>query len=174
MNRFFPNVSPDDIMSEMKPRPQARRPKREEIMSQEELQRERKMESIFGDDDFFPTSPSSSSSSSSSSPLSRQLEGGGPTSISGGDMPEWFRKEQEALGIKFEDFDADDLDKEEARRAWEREARQLKADEYLKRRGDGISISDVLGREVSLMPGASTYIPSYVSLNVTVTRDFLL
>ncbi len=72
-------------------------------------------------------------------------------------MPEWFRKEQEALGIKFEDFDADDFDKEEARRAWEREARQLKADEYLKRRGDAISISDVLGREVSITLGASKY-----------------
>ncbi len=71
-------------------------------------------------------------------------------------MPEWFRKEQEALGIKFEDFDADDLDKEEARRA----TRGSPQDEYLKKlRGDGISISDVLGREVpkSLMPGASTY-----------------
>ena len=64
-------------------------------------------------------------------------------------MPEWFRKEQEALGIKVEDFDADVFDEEEARRAWEREARQQKADEYLKRRGEGISISDVLGREVS-------------------------
>ena len=130
-------------MSEMKPRPQARRPKREEFMSQEELQRERKKESIFGDVDPFPTS-----SSSSSSPASRKLEGGGPTSFS--DMPEWFRKEQESLGIKIEDVDADDFDEEEARRAWEREVRQQKADEYLKRRGDGISISDVLGREVSM------------------------
>ena len=131
-------------MSEMKPRPQARRPKREEFMSQEELQRERKKESIFGDGDPFPTS----SSSSSSSQESRKLEGGGgPTSFSS-DMPEWFRKEQESLGIKIEDVDADDFDEEEARRAWEREARQQKADEYLKRRGDGISISDVLGREV--------------------------
>ncbi|KAL3778451.1 hypothetical protein ACHAW5_001770 [Stephanodiscus triporus] len=137
---FFRVRCPDDIMSEMKPRPQARRPKREEFMSQEELQRERKKESIFGDDDtFFP--------SSSSSPTSRQLEGGGSTSFSGGGMPEWFRKEQEALGIKVEDFDADVFDEEEARRAWEREARQQKADEYLKRRGEGISISDVLGRE---------------------------
>jgi hypothetical protein len=65
-------------------------------------------------------------------------------------MPEWFRKEQESLGIKIEDVDADDFDEEEARRAWEREVRQQKADEYLKRRGDGISISDVLGREVSM------------------------
>jgi hypothetical protein len=143
-SRIFIRVRcPDDIMSEMKPRPQPRRPKREDFMSQEELQRERKKESIFGDDDsFFP-----SSSSSSSSPASRKLEGGGgPTSFS--DMPEWFRKEQESLGIKVEDVDADDFDEEEARRAWEREARQQKADEYLKRRGDGISISDVLGREV--------------------------
>ena len=126
-------------MSEMKPRPQARRPKREEFMSQEELQRERKKESIFGDGDPFPTS---------SSPESRKREGGGgPTSFSS-DMPEWFRKEQESLGIKIDDVDADDFDEEEARRAWEREARQQKADEHLKRRGEGISISDVLGREV--------------------------
>jgi len=133
-------------MSEMKPRPQARRPKREEFMSQEELQRERKKESIFGDGDPFPTS----SSSSSSSPANRKLEGGGPASFSS-DMPEWFRKEQESLGIKMEDVDADDFDEEEARRAWEREARQQMADEYLKRRGDGISISDVLGREVCVV-----------------------
>ena len=63
-----------------------------------------------------------------------------------GSMPEWFQKEQETLGIKAEDMSDDDLD--EARREWEREERQKKADEYLKGRGEGISISDVLGREV--------------------------
>jgi hypothetical protein len=131
----------DDIMSEMKPRPQARRPKREDIMSQEELQREKKMESIMGNDEdlFFPTS--------SSSLTNRQVEGG--TTTSGDIMPEWFRKEQEALGVTLDDSsDVDDFDnQEEVRRAWERELRQQKADEYLKRRGDGISISDILGRE---------------------------
>ena len=99
-------------------------------MSQEDILKERKQESIFGDDDPFPTKGSQSSSASSSY---------------GGDMPEWFRKEQEDLGIKVEDLDEDDID--EARREWEREERQKKADEYLKKRGEGISISDVLGRE---------------------------
>ena len=119
----------DDIMSEMKPRPS--RPKREDFMSQEDLQRERKKESLFGyDEDPFPTSENQQS----------------PQSTGDGSMPEWFRKEQETLGIKAEDMSDDDFD--EARREWEREERQRKADEYLKRRGEGISISDVLGREV--------------------------
>ena len=128
-------------MSEMKPRPQARRPRREDVMSQEDLQREKKMEGIIGNDEdfFFPTS--------SSSLTNRQVEGG--TTTSGDIMPEWFRKEQEALGVTLDDSsDADDFDnQEEVRRAWERELRQQKADEYLTRRGDGISISDILGRE---------------------------
>lgn len=131
----------DDIMSEMKPRPQARRPRREDVMSQEELQREKKMEGIIGNDEdlFFPTSSSSLSN--------RQVEGGITTS--GDIMPEWFRKEQEALGVTGDDSsNVDDVDnEEEVRHAWEREVRQQKADEYLKRRGDGISISDILGRE---------------------------
>ncbi|KAL9180019.1 hypothetical protein ACHAXT_007989 [Thalassiosira profunda] len=118
----------DDIMSEMKPRPQVKG-RREDFMSQEELQRERKMESMFGDDDPFPVQDESRPTSSSG----------------GGDMPEWFRKEQEAMGIRVEDLDEDDL--EEARREWEREERQRMADEYLEKRGEGISISDVLGRE---------------------------
>ncbi len=128
---FYRISSPaDDIMSEMAPRPQLR-PRREDFMSQEELLLERKKESIFGDDDSYP--------------IERSRQG---TSSSGGSMPEWFLKEQEALGIKVEDIDEDDFD--EARREWEREERQRKADEYLKKRGGGISISDVLGREVSV------------------------
>lgn len=131
MHLFFRDSSPaDDIMSEMAPRPQLR-PRREDFMSQEELQLERKKESIFGDDDSYPVESS------------RQ----GTSSLSGRNMPEWFLKEQEAMGIKVEDIDEDDFD--EARREWEREERQRKADEYLKKRGGGISISDVLGREVS-------------------------
>ena len=89
---FLVNVWPDDIMSEMKPRPQARLPKREDIMSQEELQRGRKMEIVIGDDNLF--SPTS---------LFNQQGEGGTTSFSGRDMPEWFRKEQESLGIKMEE-----------------------------------------------------------------------
>lgn len=116
----------DDIMSEIKPRPQVAR--REDFMSQEDILKERKQESIFGDDPF-PTKADSASASSSYE----------------SDMPEWFRKEQEDLGVKVEDLDEDDMD--EARREWEREERQRKADEYLKKRGEGISISDVLGRE---------------------------
>jgi len=121
----------DDIMSEIKPRPS--RPKREDFMSLEDLQRERKKESMFGvgyDEDPFPTSNESQQAAPSGD----------------GSMPEWFRKEQETLGIKAEDMSDDDFD--EARREWEREERQRKADEYLKGRGEGISISDVLGREV--------------------------
>lgn len=98
-------------------------------MSQEELLNERRKESIFGDDDSYPDETTRRRTSS------------------GGIMPEWFLKEQEALGIKVEDIDEDDFD--EARREWEREERQRMADEYLKKRGEGISISDVLGREVS-------------------------
>lgn len=115
----------EDIMSEMKPRPRIKG-RREDFMSQEDIFLERKKESIFGDDDPFPTMAASS--------------GAGRDA-----MPEWFRKEQEAQGINVEDLDGDDFD--EARREWEREERQRKADEYLKRRGEGISISDVLGRE---------------------------
>lgn len=103
-------------------------------MSQEELLLERKKESIFGDDDSYPIEPSRKGTSSSSS--------------SDGSMPEWFLKEQEALGITVGDIDEDDFD--EARREWEREDRQRKADAYLKKKGEGISISDVLGREVSV------------------------
>ena len=120
----------------MGPRPKLR-PRREDFMSQEELLSERKKESIFGDDDSYPIE------------TSRQ-----GTLSNGGSMPEWFIKEQEALGIKVEDVDVDDFD--EARREWEREERQRKADEYLKNRGEGISISDVLGREVSLLDGVLT------------------
>eukprot|EP00571_Detonula_confervacea_P017501 CAMPEP_0172303882 /NCGR_PEP_ID=MMETSP1058-20130122/5395_1 /TAXON_ID=83371 /ORGANISM="Detonula confervacea, Strain CCMP 353" /LENGTH=1584 /DNA_ID=CAMNT_0013014919 /DNA_START=83 /DNA_END=4838 /DNA_ORIENTATION=+ len=122
----------DDIMSEMKPRPQIRG-RRQDFMSQEEIQKERKKESIFGfgdDDDIdpFPAKDSSQQQAASSSY-----------------MPEWFHKEQEARGIKVEDLNDDDFD--DAKRKWEREERQQKADEYLKKRGEGISISDVLGRE---------------------------
>jgi len=115
-------------MSEMGPRPQLRA-RREDFMSQEELLNERRKESIFGDYDSYPDETTQRRTSS------------------GGIMPEWFLKEQEALGIKVEDIDEDDFD--EARREWEREERQRMADEYLKKRGEGISISDVLGREVS-------------------------
>lgn len=124
----------DDIMSEIKPRPQIRG-RREDFMSQEDVQRERKQESIFGDDDPFPVNKGGQQTASSSSG-------------DGGSMPEWFRKEQEDLGIKVEDLTEDDFD--EARQEWEREERQRKADEYLEKRGEGISISDVLGREVSV------------------------
>ena len=110
----------DDIMSEIKPRPS--RPKREDFMSQEDLQRERKKESMFGvgyDEDPFPTSNESQQA---------------PPSTGDGSMPEWFQKEQETLGIKAEDMSDDDLD--EARREWEREERQKKADEEaLKQKG---------------------------------------
>ncbi|KAL7553287.1 hypothetical protein ACHAWF_016541 [Thalassiosira exigua] len=120
----------DDIMSEMGPRPRIRG-RREDFMSQEELFKERKKESVFGEDeDLFPVKGRGQQVASSSG---------------GSAMPEWFRKEQEALGIDVDDLDDDDY--EEARREWEREERQRKADEYLKRRGEGISISDVLGRE---------------------------
>lgn len=122
----------DDIMSEIKPRPQIRG-RREDVMSQEDMQKERKKESIFGDDDdMFPVKDGPSQTASWSP------DGGGT-------MPEWFRKEQDAQGIKVEDLNDDDFD--EARREWEREERQQKADEYLKKKGEGISISDVLGRE---------------------------
>ena len=116
----------------MAPRPQLR-PRREDFMSQEELLLERKKESIFGDDDSYPIEPSRKGTSSSSSD---------------GSMPEWFLKEQEALGITVGDIDEDDFD--EARREWEIEDRQRKADAYLKKKGEGISISEVLGREVSV------------------------
>ena len=67
----------DDIMSQMGPRPQGR-PRREEYMSQEDLRRERKMESVLGDEyDPFP--------------VQDDVRQNGP-----GGMPEWFRKEQEA------------------------------------------------------------------------------
>jgi len=67
----------EDIMSEMGPRPQGR-PSREEYMSQEDLRRERKMESVLGDEyDPFPAQD--------------DVHQNGP-----GGMPEWFRKEQEA------------------------------------------------------------------------------
>mmetsp|Transcript_15250 Transcript_15250/g.29039 ORF Transcript_15250/g.29039 Transcript_15250/m.29039 type:complete len:721 (+) Transcript_15250:153-2315(+) len=122
----------EDIMSEIKPRPQIRG-RREDVMSREEIFSERKKESIFGDDDPFPAKDDGPRTTASSS------------MPDGGAMPEWFRKEQEAQGIKVEDLDEDDFD--EARREWEREERQKKADEYLKKRGEGISISDVLGRE---------------------------
>ena len=42
-------------------------------------------------------------------------------------------------------MDAQEID--EARLEWEREERQRQADEYFKRKGEGISISDILGRE---------------------------
>lgn len=116
----------DDIMSEMGPRPQGR-PSREEYMSQEDLRRERKMESVLGDEyDPFP--------------VQADVRQNGP-----GGMPEWFRKEQEAQGVRVEDMDAQEID--EARLEWEREERQRQADEYFKRKGEGISISDILGRE---------------------------
>lgn len=118
----------EDVMSEMKPRP--RRAKMEDVMSVEDLYKERKKESIFGDNDPFPVRKDPRPTASSD----------------GGDaMPEWYRKEQEAKGINVDDLDEDDFD--DARREWEREERQRKADEYLKNRGEGISISDVLGRE---------------------------
>mmetsp|Transcript_31044 Transcript_31044/g.75032 ORF Transcript_31044/g.75032 Transcript_31044/m.75032 type:complete len:766 (-) Transcript_31044:151-2448(-) len=123
----------DDIMSEMKPRPQVRG-RREDFMSQEDVQRERMKESVFGeDDDFFPVRDDGQQRQDLASPSPD------------GPMPEWFRKEQEAMGIDLDDSGGEDLD--EARRQWEREERQRKADEYLKQRGEGISISDVLGRE---------------------------
>ena len=121
----------EDIMSEIKPRPS--RPKREDFMSREDLQKERRKESLFGDDPF-PINESQQSALSSSS-----------SSSGDGSMPEWFRKEQEELGINVDDMNDSEFD--EARREWEREERQRKADQYLKERGEGISISDVLGRE---------------------------
>ena len=118
----------DDIMSEMKPRPRVTR--REDFMSVEQLQRERKQESMFGDDPFPVKGP----------------EEGKPPPSTDDTIPAWFRKEQEDYGIQANDSnDEDNFD--EARWEWEREERQRKADEYLKRRGEGISISDVLGRE---------------------------
>eukprot|EP00581_Thalassiosira_minuscula_P014661 CAMPEP_0183716264 /NCGR_PEP_ID=MMETSP0737-20130205/10241_1 /TAXON_ID=385413 /ORGANISM="Thalassiosira miniscula, Strain CCMP1093" /LENGTH=1592 /DNA_ID=CAMNT_0025945507 /DNA_START=165 /DNA_END=4943 /DNA_ORIENTATION=- len=124
----------EDIMSEIKPRPRIRG-RREDVMSQEDILKERKQESIFGDDDPFPVMDSGGPSPTSSA----------SSSGDGGVMPEWFRKEQEARGVKVEDLDEDEF--AEARREWEREERQRKADEYLQKRGEGISISDVLGRE---------------------------
>ena len=70
----------EDIMSEIKPRPS--RPKREDFMSREDLQKERRKESLFGDDPF-PINESQQSALSSSS-----------SSSGDGSMPEWFRKEQ--------------------------------------------------------------------------------
>ncbi|KAL7500721.1 hypothetical protein ACHAWT_008705 [Skeletonema menzelii] len=118
----------DDILSEMKPRPRVNR--REDFMSQEQLQRERKQQSIFGDDPFPVNEP----------------EGKRAPPSSDDTMPAWFRKEQEDYGVQIDDgSDEDTFD--EAQWEWEKEQRQKKADEYFKKRGEGISISDVLGRE---------------------------
>lgn len=118
----------DDILSEMKPRPRVNR--REDFMSQEQIQRERKQESIFGDDPFPINEPEGRRASPSSDDT----------------MPAWLRKEKEDYGIKVDDgSDEDTFDN--AQWEWEREERQKKADAYLKKRGEGISISDVLGRE---------------------------
>ena len=117
----------DDIMSEMKPRPRVNR--REDFMSQEQIQKERKQESIFGDDPFPINEPEG-----------RREPSGSDT------MPAWLRKEQEDYGVQVDDDDTEDTF-DEAQWEWEREERQRKADEYLKKRGEGISISDVLGRE---------------------------
>mmetsp|Transcript_31705 Transcript_31705/g.54085 ORF Transcript_31705/g.54085 Transcript_31705/m.54085 type:complete len:1489 (+) Transcript_31705:155-4621(+) len=118
----------DDILSEMKPRPRVNR--REDFMSQEQIQRERKQESIFGDDPF---------------PINEQ-EGKRAPPSSDDTMPAWFRKEQEDYGVQVDDDSGEDTF-DEAQWEWEKEERQKKADEYLKKRGEGISISDVLGRE---------------------------
>ena len=118
----------DDILSEMKPRPRVNR--REDFMSQEQIQRERKQESIFGDDPFPINEP----------------EGKRAPPSSDDSMPSWLRKEQEDYGVQVGDDDEEDTF-DEAQWEWEREERQKKADEYLKKRGEGISISDVLGRE---------------------------
>lgn len=118
----------DDILSEMKPRPRVNR--REDFMSQEQIQRERKQQSMFGDDPF---------------PVREPEEKRAPPS-SDDTMPAWFRKEQEDYGVQLDDgSDEDTFD--EAQWEWEKEQRQRKADEYFKKRGEGISISDVLGRE---------------------------
>ena len=118
----------DDIMSEMKPRPRVNR--REDFMSQEQIQKERKQESIFGDDPFPINEPEG-----------RREPSGSDT------MPAWLRKEQEDYGVQVDDDDDTEDTFDEAQWEWEREERQRKADEYLRKRGEGISISDVLGRE---------------------------
>lgn len=127
-NDFDIDEFADDILSEMKPRPRVNR--REDFMSQEQIQRERKQESIFGDDPFPINEP----------------EGRRAPPSSDDTMPAWFRKEQEDYGIQV-DVGSDEDTFDEAQWEWEREERQKKADEYLKKRGEGISISDVLGRE---------------------------
>ena len=125
----------DDVLSEMDPRPRVRG-RMEDVLSWVDVQKERKQEILFGDDDPFPVREEAAPPRSTP-----------PDGVDGGAMPAWFQKEQEARGARVEGPGVDDGGVDEAQYEREREERQRKADEYLKRRGEGISISDVLGRE---------------------------
>lgn len=125
---FDINAYADDIMSEIKPRPQIR--KRKDFMSQEQLDDEKKKKAIFGDDEVV---------------YDKRLER--DISPDTG-MPDWLRMEQEERGgTKAQDLDDDD-EFDTVERQMEIEERQKKADEYLKKKSGGaIDIADVLGRE---------------------------